>query len=124
MAAGTALAIAYVVCLILESTPLYPAYLLFYSLTSLMLLLKTLLFSLLPTSGYPHKPLHIYVLSSFIGSTPWKRLTTYEVPANMPACPEGGCICAVSSSPFLATSFRLLLFSGVGYVTINIMVMM
>ncbi|KAJ7684356.1 hypothetical protein DFH06DRAFT_5071 [Mycena polygramma] len=26
--------------------------------------------------------------------TPWKRLTSYDVPANMPACPSGGCICA------------------------------
>ncbi|KAJ7048201.1 hypothetical protein C8F01DRAFT_1193750 [Mycena amicta] len=25
--------------------------------------------------------------------TPWKRLATYQVP-NLPACPEGGCICA------------------------------
>ncbi|KAJ6530987.1 hypothetical protein DFH09DRAFT_1044729 [Mycena vulgaris] len=25
--------------------------------------------------------------------TPWKRLATYAVP-NLPACPEGGCICA------------------------------
>ncbi|KAF8823649.1 hypothetical protein HHX47_DHR9000435 [Lentinula edodes] len=41
-----------------------------------------------------YKMLHIFVLISFTGSTPWKRLTTYEVPANMPACPEGGCICA------------------------------
>jgi len=28
-------------------------------------------------------------------STPWKRVTTYRVPAAMPACPAGGCICAV-----------------------------
>ncbi|KAJ7041973.1 hypothetical protein C8F04DRAFT_1077845 [Mycena alexandri] len=26
--------------------------------------------------------------------TPWKRITSYDVPADMPACPEGGCICA------------------------------
>lgn len=26
--------------------------------------------------------------------TPWKRITSYDVPANLPACPEGGCICA------------------------------
>ncbi|TFK24631.1 hypothetical protein FA15DRAFT_408880 [Coprinopsis marcescibilis] len=26
--------------------------------------------------------------------TPWKRLTTYDVPAAMPACPPAGCICA------------------------------
>ncbi|KXN82218.1 hypothetical protein AN958_02909 [Leucoagaricus sp. SymC.cos] len=26
--------------------------------------------------------------------TPWKRVTTYDVPANMPACPPDGCICA------------------------------
>ncbi|EGN97788.1 hypothetical protein SERLA73DRAFT_182534 [Serpula lacrymans var. lacrymans S7.3] len=27
-------------------------------------------------------------------NTPWKRVTSYDVPANMPACPEAGCICA------------------------------
>lgn len=26
--------------------------------------------------------------------TPWKRVTSFDVPANMPACPAGGCICA------------------------------
>ncbi|RDB19405.1 hypothetical protein Hypma_013600 [Hypsizygus marmoreus] len=26
--------------------------------------------------------------------TPWKRITSYSVPAAMPTCPEGGCICA------------------------------
>ncbi|KAG6816493.1 hypothetical protein H0H87_005574 [Tephrocybe sp. NHM501043] len=26
--------------------------------------------------------------------TPWKRLATYSVPAALPACPPGGCICA------------------------------
>ncbi|KAJ7612109.1 hypothetical protein FB45DRAFT_939883 [Roridomyces roridus] len=26
--------------------------------------------------------------------TPWKRETSYDVPADMPACPDGGCICA------------------------------
>ncbi|KAG5640954.1 hypothetical protein DXG03_006538 [Asterophora parasitica] len=26
--------------------------------------------------------------------TPWLRLTTYDVPQNLPACPPGGCICA------------------------------
>ncbi|KAG6818885.1 hypothetical protein H0H93_000622 [Arthromyces matolae] len=26
--------------------------------------------------------------------TPWKRLTSYDVPAALPACPPGGCICA------------------------------
>ncbi|CAJ2512527.1 Uu.00g055420.m01.CDS01 [Anthostomella pinea] len=26
--------------------------------------------------------------------TPWKRLATYQVPADLPACPEGGCYCA------------------------------
>ncbi|PPQ91790.1 hypothetical protein CVT25_000435 [Psilocybe cyanescens] len=27
-------------------------------------------------------------------NTPWKRVLSYDVPANMPACPPGGCICA------------------------------
>ncbi|GLB35639.1 hypothetical protein LshimejAT787_0212040 [Lyophyllum shimeji] len=26
--------------------------------------------------------------------TPWKRVTSYSVPAALPACPPGGCICA------------------------------
>jgi len=26
--------------------------------------------------------------------TPWKRETTYDVPAGLPPCPTGGCICA------------------------------
>ncbi|KAI5986752.1 hypothetical protein F5J12DRAFT_898676 [Pisolithus orientalis] len=28
-------------------------------------------------------------------STPWKRVTSYDVPAAMPACPADGCICAI-----------------------------
>jgi hypothetical protein len=35
----------------------------------------------------------IYLLHS----TPWKRLATFQVP-DLPACPEGGCTCAVSYS--------------------------
>lgn len=27
-------------------------------------------------------------------NTPYKRLATYDIPADLPACPEGGCICA------------------------------
>ncbi|KAL4066486.1 hypothetical protein V8B97DRAFT_1027757 [Scleroderma yunnanense] len=27
-------------------------------------------------------------------NTPWQRVTSYDVPANMPACPSGGCTCA------------------------------
>ncbi|KAK5709263.1 hypothetical protein LTR17_019943 [Elasticomyces elasticus] len=34
------------------------------------------------------------VVFTVLEHTPWKRLATYEVPAGMPACPEGGCICA------------------------------
>ena len=34
-------------------------------------------------------------------STPWKRILVYDVPANMPPCPPGGCICAVSRNFFL-----------------------
>ncbi|KAK0186079.1 hypothetical protein F5146DRAFT_936667 [Armillaria mellea] len=29
--------------------------------------------------------------------TPWKLVASYDVPAAMPACPDGGCICAVSA---------------------------
>ncbi|KAL3481069.1 hypothetical protein BJX99DRAFT_254047 [Aspergillus californicus] len=34
------------------------------------------------------------VVFSVLEHTPWKRLATYEVPADLPACPDGGCICA------------------------------
>ncbi|KAJ4475502.1 hypothetical protein J3R30DRAFT_3772371 [Lentinula aciculospora] len=34
------------------------------------------------------------VVFSVAYNTPWKRLTTYDIPASLPACPEGGCICA------------------------------
>ena len=34
-------------------------------------------------------------LLNYISSTPWKRIATYQVP-DLPACPAGGCICAVS----------------------------
>ncbi|KIN97736.1 hypothetical protein M404DRAFT_888845 [Pisolithus tinctorius Marx 270] len=34
------------------------------------------------------------VVFSVLYNTPWKRVTTYDVPAAMPACPSGGCICA------------------------------
>ena len=27
-------------------------------------------------------------------STPWKRVATYDVPKDLPACPPGGCYCA------------------------------
>lgn len=27
-------------------------------------------------------------------STPWKRIATYEAPADLPACPSAGCTCA------------------------------
>ncbi|KAF9056913.1 hypothetical protein BDP27DRAFT_1372961 [Rhodocollybia butyracea] len=33
------------------------------------------------------------VVFSVAYNTPWKRMTTYDIPADMPACPEGGCIC-------------------------------
>ncbi|KIY46927.1 hypothetical protein FISHEDRAFT_46370 [Fistulina hepatica ATCC 64428] len=33
------------------------------------------------------------VVFSVTPNTPWKRVTTYEVPAAMPPCPDGGCIC-------------------------------
>ncbi|KAL4865341.1 hypothetical protein BDV12DRAFT_211111 [Aspergillus spectabilis] len=34
------------------------------------------------------------VVFSVLEHTPWKRFATYEVPAGLPACPEGGCTCA------------------------------
>ncbi|KAF7323432.1 hypothetical protein HMN09_00124100 [Mycena chlorophos] len=33
------------------------------------------------------------VVFSVAYNTPWKRVQSYDVPAAMPACPEGGCIC-------------------------------
>jgi hypothetical protein len=26
--------------------------------------------------------------------TPWQRVTTYDVPRDLPPCPAGGCTCA------------------------------
>ncbi|KAH7361844.1 hypothetical protein B0T11DRAFT_351741 [Plectosphaerella cucumerina] len=34
------------------------------------------------------------VVFSVLEHTPWKRLATYDVPADLPACPEQGCYCA------------------------------
>jgi hypothetical protein len=34
------------------------------------------------------------VVFSVAYHTPWKRITTYEVPADMPPCPADGCICS------------------------------
>ncbi|KAJ3966637.1 hypothetical protein EV361DRAFT_808689 [Lentinula raphanica] len=34
------------------------------------------------------------VVFSVAYNTPWKRETTYDIPAELPACPDGGCICA------------------------------
>ncbi|KAH8817193.1 hypothetical protein F5884DRAFT_244933 [Xylogone sp. PMI_703] len=34
------------------------------------------------------------VVFSVLANTPWKREAYYDVPADLPACPEGGCICA------------------------------
>ena len=33
-------------------------------------------------------------------STPWKRIASYEVPQDLEACPEGGCICIVRPISF------------------------
>lgn len=34
------------------------------------------------------------VVFSVLEHTPWKRIATYDVPKDLPACPEGGCYCA------------------------------
>ncbi|KZW00468.1 hypothetical protein EXIGLDRAFT_830633 [Exidia glandulosa HHB12029] len=34
------------------------------------------------------------VVFSVAGNTPWRRVQSFDVPQNMPACPSGGCICA------------------------------
>ncbi|KAJ4475503.1 hypothetical protein J3R30DRAFT_3499922 [Lentinula aciculospora] len=33
------------------------------------------------------------VVISVAYNTPFKRLTTYDIPSGLPSCPEGGCIC-------------------------------
>lgn len=52
-------------------------------------------------------------------STPWKRVTSYSVPAALPACPPGGCICAVRSSNFSLSnsSSNTHFLSGAGFPT-------
>ncbi|GAW03006.1 hypothetical protein LENED_004693 [Lentinula edodes] len=44
------------------------------------------------------------VVISVAYNTPFKRLTSYDIPAGLPACPAGGCICGVSTVPLLAQS--------------------
>ncbi|KAK0636799.1 hypothetical protein B0T17DRAFT_482458, partial [Bombardia bombarda] len=34
------------------------------------------------------------VVFSVLANTPWKRVSTYDVPADLPPCPPGGCYCA------------------------------
>ncbi|KAM0448807.1 hypothetical protein ACHAPV_009443 [Trichoderma viride] len=34
------------------------------------------------------------VVFSVLEHTPWKRIATYQVPQDLPECPEGGCYCA------------------------------
>ena len=54
-----------------------------------------------------YRTIQVSLVSAVVGrnssgaSTPWKRLTTYDVPAGMPACPSAGCICAVS--PYMSS---------------------
>ncbi|KAJ4471106.1 hypothetical protein C8J55DRAFT_491609 [Lentinula edodes] len=74
MAAGTALAISYQVTFVLRS--------------------------LEPDIDYFHLQSDInkvtpenLVVISVAYNTPFKRLTTYDIPAGLPACPAGGCIC-------------------------------
>jgi hypothetical protein len=35
-----------------------------------------------------------FVIFSVNHTSPWERFTKFEVPADMPECPEGGCTCA------------------------------
>jgi len=35
-----------------------------------------------------------FVIFSVNQTSPWERFTKYQIPADMPACPEGGCTCA------------------------------
>ncbi|KZV85461.1 hypothetical protein EXIGLDRAFT_841482 [Exidia glandulosa HHB12029] len=39
------------------------------------------------------------VVFSVAPNTPWRRIAKFEVPKDMPACPDGGCICAWGWSP-------------------------
>jgi hypothetical protein len=34
------------------------------------------------------------VVFSVLENTPWKRIAVYDIPADLPACPPGGCTCA------------------------------
>ena len=34
------------------------------------------------------------VVFSILENTPWKRIAIYDIPADLPACPPGGCTCA------------------------------
>lgn len=47
---------------------------------------------------------HFMYRSDFLHSTPWKRVNQYSIPADMPACPEDGCICVVRSSVVIKAS--------------------
>ena len=47
-------------------------------------------------------------LLNYISSTPWKRIATYQVP-DLPACPAGGCICAVSGLAYWSVACVLII---------------
>jgi hypothetical protein len=51
----------------------------------------------------------LILIARFLASTPWKRVVHYDVPAAMPPCPAGGCICAVRAlpNPFLLFSLTV-----------------
>ncbi|KIM60439.1 hypothetical protein SCLCIDRAFT_1183812 [Scleroderma citrinum Foug A] len=51
-------------------------------------------FAISYTSSLSEVTLDNLVVFSVRYNTPWKRVTTYDVPAAMPACPADGCICA------------------------------
>jgi hypothetical protein len=45
------------------------------------------------TSNYTSLSPNDMTIISVNYTSPWYRLTDYAIPANLPECPEGGCIC-------------------------------
>lgn len=45
------------------------------------------------TSNYTTVQPNDMTIISVNWTSPWYRLTDYEIPADLPPCPEGGCLC-------------------------------
>lgn len=55
-------------------------------------------------------------MSDVLHSTPFKMLTKYAIPADLPACPEEGCICVVRGSFLKLSTDADILFLQWGWV--------